>query len=97
MNLPEKEQIRPLIVIPVYNHGGTLRDVVARALDVCDNVLVVDDGSTDVNTREVINGLSARLIRHEKNRERGSDIEGSKRGEKARHDPYHHHRCRRAA
>ena len=74
MNLPEKEHIRPLIVIPVYNHGGTLRDVVARALDVCADVLVVDDGSTDVNTREVINGLSARLIRHEKNRGKGAAI-----------------------
>ncbi len=74
MNLPEKEHIRPLIVIPVYNHGGTLRDVVARALDVCSDVLVVDDGSTDVNTLEVINGLSARLIRHEKNMGKGTAI-----------------------
>ncbi|MBP1750703.1 MAG: glycosyl transferase family 2, partial [Deltaproteobacteria bacterium] len=74
MNLPEKEHIRPLIVIPVYNHGGTLRDVVVRVLDVCADVLVVDDGSTDVNTREVIGGLPARLIRYEENRGKGEAI-----------------------
>ncbi len=74
INGPEKEQIRPLIVIPVYNHGGTLRDVVDRALHVCADVLVVDDGSTDVNTEEVIRGLPVRLVRHEKNRGKGATI-----------------------
>ena len=74
MSLPEKEEIRPLIVIPVYNHGGTLRDVVERALRVCTDVLVVDDGSTDVNTEEVIRGLPAGLVRHEKNRGKGAAI-----------------------
>lgn len=74
MNLPEKGQIRPLIVIPVYNHARTLRDVVARALRVCTDVLVVDDGSTDADIQEVIKGLSARLIRQDRNRGKGVAI-----------------------
>ena len=36
-----------LLVIPVYNHGSTLRHVVKQALDDGWPVLVVDDGSTD--------------------------------------------------
>lgn len=36
-----------LVVIPVYNHGATLRDVTTRALQTGFDVLVVDDGSTD--------------------------------------------------
>ena len=36
-----------LLVIPVYNHGSTLRQVVERALQAGWPVLVVDDGSTD--------------------------------------------------
>jgi glycosyltransferase involved in cell wall biosynthesis len=69
----ETEKIKPLIVIPVYNHAGTLREVVTRALDVCGNVLVVDDGSTD-RSAEVIKDLPVRFIRHEKNRGKGAAI-----------------------
>ena len=73
MNGPETEKIKPLIVIPVYNHAGTLRDVVSRTLDVCGDVLVVDDGSTD-GSAEAIKGLPVRFIRHEKNRGKGAAI-----------------------
>ena len=69
----ETEKIKPLIVIPVYNHAGTLREVVTRTLDVCGNVLVVDDGSTD-RSAEVIKDLPVRFIRHEKNRGKGAAI-----------------------
>lgn len=37
----------PLLVVPVYNHAGSLRDVVRGAL-LYGPVLVVDDGSTDM-------------------------------------------------
>ncbi|MCE1229023.1 MAG: DUF2062 domain-containing protein [Firmicutes bacterium] len=36
-----------LLMIPVYNHGATLRGVVEGALEQGFDVLVVDDGSTD--------------------------------------------------
>ena len=36
-----------LLVIPVYNHGATLRDVAQRALAAHPHVLVVDDGSDE--------------------------------------------------
>ncbi len=43
----ENMLVRACVVIPLYNHGGTIRDVVQRALLHCPHVLVVDDGSTD--------------------------------------------------
>ncbi len=35
------------VIIPTYNNGGTVADVVRRALQECDDVIVVNDGSTD--------------------------------------------------
>ncbi len=39
--------MKPLLVIPVYNHARTLRGVAEQALAAGFPVLVVDDGSTD--------------------------------------------------
>ena len=73
MNGSETEKIKPLIVIPVYNHAGTLREVVNQSLAVCGDVLVIDDGSTD-GSAEVLKGLPVRFIRYEKNRGKGTAI-----------------------
>ena len=35
------------VVMPTYNNGGTLRDVVERVLTFCNDVIVVNDGCTD--------------------------------------------------
>jgi glycosyltransferase involved in cell wall biosynthesis len=56
-------EIKVIIGIPVYNHGETLREVVTRALEVNDAVLVVDDGSTDRGAH-TLEGLDVRLVRH---------------------------------
>jgi len=45
---------KALLVIPVHNHGKTLRSVVERALGAGFPVLVVDDGSTDGGLDTVI-------------------------------------------
>ena len=49
MNAPVELGGRPraLLLIPVYNHGKTLRGVVEASLREGHDVLVVDDGSTD--------------------------------------------------
>ncbi len=39
---------RVLVVVPVYDHGGTLARVAREALAMHPRVLVVDDGSTDL-------------------------------------------------
>lgn len=70
----DSSPVRPLIVIPVYNHTGTLRDVVTRALRVCGNVLVVDDGSDDGSVKQAVDNLPALFVRHEKNMGKGAAI-----------------------
>lgn len=62
-----------LLVIPVYNHGTTLREVVAQAIDSGLPVLVVDDGSTDGGTHS-LSGLSCRIERLPVNQGKGSAI-----------------------
>jgi len=58
--------MRIAVVIPAYNEAATIRDVVTRALTQCSQVIVVDDGSTD-GTSEMLQGLSATVLRHESN------------------------------
>jgi len=64
---------RLIIVIPVYNHSTTLLDVATRALAVHDDVMVVDDGSTD-KSADILAGLNVHLINQEKNLGKGAAI-----------------------
>ena len=55
------------IVIPAYNEEATIRDVVTAALEQCENVIVIDDGSVD-KTIDKVEGLPITLIKHETNK-----------------------------
>ncbi len=54
------------VVIPAYNEAATIRDIAARALQICAQVIVVDDGSTDA-TAPVLAGLAVQLLRNDRN------------------------------
>ena len=62
-----------LVVIPVYNHAGTLRAVAQACLDLGLPVLVVDDGSSDAGL-SVLAGLAVRTHRFERNRGKGAAL-----------------------
>lgn len=47
------------VIIPTYNNGGTVADVVRRAMEQCDDVIVVCDGCTD-DTLEQLGGMTPR-------------------------------------
>jgi glycosyltransferase involved in cell wall biosynthesis len=53
-------------VIPAYNEAATIRSVVERALAQLDEVIVIDDGSTD-GTAGALTGLPVTLIRNARN------------------------------
>ena len=61
-----REKFHILVAIPAYNEEPTVAGVVLRSLQHADDVIVVDDGSTD-NTPEMAQLAGATVIRHEKN------------------------------
>ncbi|MDZ7642318.1 MAG: DUF2062 domain-containing protein [Desulfurivibrio sp.] len=68
-----KHERQTIIVVPVYNHGATLRDVVQRALAAGWPVLVVDDGSTDDGWQQIAD-LNCHKLRLPVNRGKGAAI-----------------------
>jgi glycosyltransferase involved in cell wall biosynthesis len=54
------------VIIPAYNEEKGVPSVVKELPDVVDEIIVVDDGSTD-RTYEVAEGLEVRVLRHDKN------------------------------
>jgi len=67
------EHQKKIIVLPVYNHPETIRDMVVRTLEVHDSVLVVDDGS-EVSVADLLSGLNVPVLRHAKNMGKGAAI-----------------------
>ncbi|MCY4145933.1 MAG: glycosyltransferase family 2 protein [Chloroflexi bacterium] len=69
------------VVIPCYNEVHTVKDIVGRVLaeDLVDEVIIVDDGSTD-GTREALSQIKAeadsrvQIFYHEKNRGKGAAL-----------------------
>ena len=57
-------------VIPTYNNGGTVAEVVRRVLQQGLPVIVVDDGSTD-GTQDALKELDIKILRHSQNRGKG--------------------------
>ena len=60
--------------LPVYNNRGTLRQVVSDCRGILENVVVVDDGSTDVDVSELLSDLDVTVLIHESNRGKGEAI-----------------------
>lgn len=64
--------MRYCVAIPVYNNAGTIRDVVARVEAVTNDLLVVDDGSTDLDVAKALPGIET--IRLPRNQGKGAAI-----------------------
>lgn len=67
---------RPKIIsaMPAYNEGAYIGSVVLQARQYADEVIVIDDGSTD-HTSRMATLTGARVIRHEKNKGYGTAIQ----------------------
>jgi glycosyltransferase involved in cell wall biosynthesis len=65
---------RVLTALPVFNEERHVAGVLARVIEYADDVLVVNDGSTDQTAREVGKFHSVRMITHEQNAGYGAGI-----------------------
>jgi dolichol-phosphate mannosyltransferase len=69
--------MRVLTAIPVYNEEAHLEPVLREVLHHADDVLVVDDGSTDRTPDLLRNFPSIQVIRHEQNRGYGAGLQSA--------------------
>lgn len=60
--------------VPVFNNSATVRAVVEACRSVLQNVVVIDDGSTDADLASLLSGLDIVLLKHEKNRGKGEAV-----------------------
>lgn len=70
--------MRTLVAIPVFNEARYVEGVLARVLEQCPNVLIIDDGSTDA-TPSLITRFPVEVIRHSKNRGYGKSLKDAMR------------------
>jgi len=66
------------VVIPVYNEAATIREILrrVRATGLCEEIIVVDDGSTD-GTRDILRDLhepGVLVVLHERNQGKGAAL-----------------------
>ena len=54
------------VVIPAYNEAMSIGEVIADCKGFCDEIVVIDDGSTD-NTYDIAKNSGAKVVRNEKN------------------------------
>jgi predicted LPLAT superfamily acyltransferase/uncharacterized protein (DUF2062 family) len=75
-------QLKFIVVIPVYNHSGTVIEVIQSCLsEVSYDILVVDDAS-DISVQELYSKVDnvsdrVRFLRHEKNRGKGAALQSA--------------------
>jgi glycosyltransferase involved in cell wall biosynthesis len=71
--------MKTTVIIPAFNEAKTIREIIQRvyAVNLVDEILIVDDGSTD-NTREILKELEGqdliRVISHTRNQGKGAAI-----------------------
>ncbi|MGD0583275.1 MAG: DUF2062 domain-containing protein [Bacteroidales bacterium] len=62
------------VILPTYNNSGTLEKVIKGILQITNNIIIVDDGSTDGTKDILTNFNSLHIISYQKNRGKGYAI-----------------------
>lgn len=65
--------MKSIVIIPALNEEAAIGDIIEKSLKYVDDVLVIDDGSTD-NTFKIASQLGARVIKHDTNLGKGVSL-----------------------
>lgn len=74
------EKFRLCVIIPTFNNEGTIKQVIEDTTEYCNNIIVVNDGSTD-RTLDILSTISPtiHLVTYERNKGKGHAlVEGFK-------------------
>lgn len=63
--------LKTCVLIPTYNNAKTLEAVIAKTLEYCDEVMVVNDGATDETPNIISRFKNLIVITHSKNQGKG--------------------------
>jgi glycosyltransferase involved in cell wall biosynthesis len=77
MFMLEIENMSVLIVIPCYNEGKYIRDVLVRIKKQASDILVVDDGSTDNSLKEIRRVRGVNVISNATNKGKGASLKAA--------------------
>jgi glycosyltransferase involved in cell wall biosynthesis len=77
---PDKKEIKVILIIPTYNNGTTVKEVIEGVKGCCSEIIVINDGSTD-DTSEILNDIDdITVISFPENRGKGAALkEGFKK------------------
>jgi len=71
----EFKALKTCVIIPTFNNAGLLGKVIQDVLSYCEEVIVVNDGSTD-NTGEILNQFpNIQIISHQPNKGKGKALQ----------------------
>ena len=92
------KELEIVVVIPTYNNGKTLAAVIEEVCRYADDIIVVNDGSTD-DTANILEQYPAiRTITHPVNKGKGTALKhGLSQAKKEGFRYCHHHRFGRTA
>ena len=65
------KSLKTCVLIPTYNNAKTLEAVIAKTLEYCDEVMVVNDGSTDDTSNIISKYKNLIVITHPHNKGKG--------------------------
>ncbi len=72
--MAKPSQTKILVAMPAYNEGGYIGSVVLKAKQYADEVIVLDDGSTD-DTSQIAKLAGATVIQHGENKGYGAAVQ----------------------
>ncbi len=72
--MKKSNSVRKLAAIPIYNEAETIASVVRNARNYADEIVVIDDGSSD-NSANIAESCGAKVISHNTNLGKGQAIQ----------------------